>query len=283
MTLFSRRSILTAGAAVLGTAAITPTAWAETTTPAQETAQIDAAFDMAIDKFRRNGSPTPLEISLFQPLTAINSTAADVYINLKNLTDRDVNFTSPENVRIDLAIRANRDLDDVDQGRAITGFRTSWGDRSLNDSPWVFSNKALPATSRGSQPISDAAHGTVHHTASWRPLGLLAPGQEADCVIGFGDGITRRLQRWTNYIDITPARSAGVGELQMILGPSYSAEASSYYEQRLSALLDQGGLITWLVRGPFGEDRLRSGQTVSSFAIGNWCTTNGNESRDGIW
>ncbi|MCS6711352.1 hypothetical protein JSY14_04710 [Brachybacterium sp. EF45031] len=236
-------------------------------------AEIDQAFTAAETLYTCAGQPVKLQINIYQPYGIGDGYATGAFVDVKNLSPCDINFTADNPLRIDVDIRNANVVTTGSENRDITGVYTSWG--------------TLNGTGE-SENIAGQPVGSNQGTVEWLFAGLL-PGNglgdnEADLSVQFGDGITG-LQRWQSYMTITPGTASGAPILRETWAVNEACVA--YYNQKLTTWEDP---FEWFVSGPkvvsspaeVGRP-WQSGQTFDTRNIGNWSSVTGDNSTNGIW
>ncbi|MEX3610813.1 hypothetical protein VVR12_07175 [Rothia sp. LK2588] len=176
-----------------GAAWATPVVLATATAPAYaastclDRARIDQAFAATTEYARANyycnGEPAKLQINFYQSVAALDSCATDVYVNVKNLSGCNINFSDLYPLQLDIQVRNNNVLSTTSTGRSLTSVNTSWDTETVTDNN-----------------VSGAPVGSVDADINWNFSGTL-PGaglgdNEADLRIGFGGGTASQNGIW---------------------------------------------------------------------------------------
>lgn len=265
----SRRAVTQGVAWAAPAVALAVSAPAASASPVCDPTPIDLAFASRLC----NGEPVTLELNLYQPLGALNSTATDAYINVKNLSDCTLEYTAENPLVFDIQVRNNNVLND--DGRKFTRINSSWDDLSVSRGNVTNYNVA-------NQPV-----GSVSTSVVWDLSGpgddTHTPGEEANIAFGFGDAAVRGPGRWENYLTITPRPYGLPAPTFEETGAPDTAACRAYYDQKLVEWVN-GGSVRWVARGPkTGTIALAPGEMLDSRRIGNYSSVSGSNSTDGIW
>lgn len=265
----SRRTVTQGVAWAAPAVALAVSAPAASASPVCDPTPIDLAFASRLC----NGQPVTLELNFYQPLVAINGTATDVYLNVKNLSNCTIDYTAANPLLLDIQVRNNNVVDD--DRRKFTRINSSWDDLSVRRGNVTHYNVA-------NQPV-----GSVSTSVVWDLSGdgdaTHTPGKEADIVFGFGDGGAGFDGRWNNYLTVTPRPFGLPAPTFAETGAPDTAACRAYYDQKLVEWVN-GGSVRWVARGPkTGTVALAPGEALDSRRIGNYSSVSGSGSTDGIW
>lgn len=229
------------------------------------------AIDRAFASRLCNGKPVTLELNFYQPAAALNGFQVAAYINVKNLSDCTLEYTAKNPLVFDIQVRNNNVVNDA--RRSIIGISSSWDDLSVSRGNVTHYNVA-------NKPV-----GSVSTSVVWDLSGpgydTHTPGQEADFVLRFGDGLAGG-RRWNNYLTITPRPFGLPAPSFEETGAPRTPECRAYYDQKLKDWVT-GGSVRWVARGPKTTIDLASGKTLDSRDIRNYSSVEGSDSTDGIW
>lgn len=212
-----------------------------------------------------------LQINFYQSNGALIGFTHNTYVNVKNLSGCNVDFSKDYQPNLDVQVR-NANVVTSSPQRSITRVATSWGQ---NETSWT------------SYDIGSAPIGTVQDQIDWHFSGTLPSeglgDNEADLVIDFGDAISG-IQRWNDYITVTPLATSGAPTFAST-GAMDTSECRAYYEKRLATWVSPFQFYVAGTIAPYDTGDgvpISAGTMIDSRKTGNF-SVYGSASKDGIW